>query len=285
MSNRNRVSDLTFIVGLLIFQALAFITRAALQAELTNRGVAARLAADLTYLFAPIVVALFLLPGWRTHWGYLKRRFRIGGCNRRMIVTAIAVGVLLRLSWWGQISVVAVLRAIMGQPQSTEGPLIWLACPPASSLAAYFLAMVVLAPLYEETVNRGFILERLLARSAGAARGRVHAIVVSSVLFAVFHTPDTMPTAFICGLVLALLARSSGSLWPPVIAHATFNALIVIDWFCLRIIWVPGEASPGTVLFGAGGGIVALATLLASGLLAKHATPGPCTDPMSPSER
>ncbi len=100
-----------------------------------------------------------------------------------------------------------------------SGPLGWL-----SSIAAIAVAPAVC----EEILFRG-LLTPVLRKAAGP----VLAIVVSAALFGAIHV-DTMrdgssvyyrvPFAFVLGLLLAKLRLDTGSLWPPMIAHATLNA-------------------------------------------------------------
>lgn len=89
-------------------------------------------------------------------------------------------------------------------------------------------AIAVAPAVCEEILFRG-LLTPVLNRAAGA---RV-AIVVSGALFGAIHI-DAMrdgtsvyyrvPFAFLLGMLLAKLRLDTGSLWPPVIAHATLNA-------------------------------------------------------------
>jgi membrane protease YdiL (CAAX protease family) len=94
--------------------------------------------------------------------------------------------------------------------------------------ALSIVAIAVAPAICEEIVFRG-LLTPVLNRAAGA----LAAMVVSGALFAVIHI-DTMrdgtsvyyrlPFAFLLGALLARLRLDTGSLWPPVIAHATLNA-------------------------------------------------------------
>ena len=85
--------------------------------------------------------------------------------------------------------------------------------------AADFLAAVVVAPLIEEAVYRGFILGGLLRRYSAPT-----AILVSAVLFALAHlNPYQFVTAFSGGLLLGWIYVRTRSLWPCVILHALTN--------------------------------------------------------------
>lgn len=89
-----------------------------------------------------------------------------------------------------------------------EGPFIWL-----------FLANVVMAPLVEEILFRGLILDRMRrVMPVGWA------LVLSSVFFGLMHGQ----IIWICytalvGLVLGLVAWKTGSTWAPMFMHFVFN--------------------------------------------------------------
>jgi CAAX protease family protein len=93
--------------------------------------------------------------------------------------------------------------------------------PPLTRTALALLAATV-APLCEEAAFRGFLLTALRTRHPVR-----HAIALSTVLFAVMHLdPVRLPALLVLGAVFGWLAWRSGSLWPPILAHATNNALV-----------------------------------------------------------
>lgn len=76
-------------------------------------------------------------------------------------------------------------------------------------------------PLTEEIFFRGFVFTGLTHRwgVSGAAVG-------SALIFAAFHLhPGVLVPIFFTGLLLAVLYRFTGSLWPPILAHAGQNAV------------------------------------------------------------
>ena len=88
--------------------------------------------------------------------------------------------------------------------------LLWLAIP-----------LVVLAPIVEELLFRGLLYRYLRGRV-----GVVAAVVISALVFAVLHV--VIPPLFVMGIVLAVLAERTGSLWPGIVLHATNNGLVVL---------------------------------------------------------
>lgn len=83
-----------------------------------------------------------------------------------------------------------------------------------------FVTLVVAAPLFEEVIFRGIILESTRLRY-----GVVAAWLVSSLIFGVVHmNPAVVVNAAIMGLILGFIYLASGSLWPAIILHAFNNA-------------------------------------------------------------
>lgn len=84
------------------------------------------------------------------------------------------------------------------------------------------LAVIAILPgLCEELVVRGVLLPSLV-RPMGAAG----AVVGSAFLFAAMHAdPYRFLFTLTVGLVLGVLRLRTGSLWPPIFAHVTLNAL------------------------------------------------------------
>ncbi len=81
----------------------------------------------------------------------------------------------------------------------------------------------LVAPFVEEMFFRGFVLAALLQ-----VMGRISAVVVGSLLFAVSHLVVTaMLPVFVTGLILSCLYIKTRSIWPPFAAHAAQNLLVV----------------------------------------------------------
>ena len=80
-----------------------------------------------------------------------------------------------------------------------------------------------LAPISEELFFRGFVFSGLRSRMS-----LWPAAVISGLVFGLVHAPTGITTVVplaVLGAVLAWLYDRTGSLWPPVIAHAFNNAL------------------------------------------------------------
>ncbi|MFP4502204.1 MAG: CPBP family intramembrane glutamic endopeptidase [Candidatus Hydrogenedentota bacterium] len=93
------------------------------------------------------------------------------------------------------------------------------------------ITLVVLAPIGEELLFRGAIVDGLTVR-----RGPVAAMVVSGVLFGLIHlTPWQGVPIIVIGVVLAWWRLATGSVWLCVYGHAINNALVFIATMCLPV--------------------------------------------------
>lgn len=82
------------------------------------------------------------------------------------------------------------------------------------------ITIVVLGPIVEEIVFRGFVLRRLRARYRLGI-----AIMVSSLIFGAFHFNQGFLGSFVNGIVYAILAVKFASLYAPIIVHGAYNAI------------------------------------------------------------
>lgn len=83
------------------------------------------------------------------------------------------------------------------------------------------VTVVVMAPLFEEVIFRGVLLESTRARY-----GVVAAWLLSSAIFGIVHVhPTVVVNAFVMGLVLAFIYLRTDSLWSAIILHAVNNGI------------------------------------------------------------
>ena len=86
------------------------------------------------------------------------------------------------------------------------------------------ISVVVMAPIFEEIMCRGIILESIKSRY-----GTWIAWIISSIFFAIIHgEPILVINAFFMGLVLGFVYIQSKSIFAPIILHAINNALAYI---------------------------------------------------------
>ena len=90
------------------------------------------------------------------------------------------------------------------------------------------LMLAILAPVLEEVLFRGILLEAVREKYSS---GR--AIVVSALMFGVIHIiPQQVVNAFVIGLILGFIYVRTNSLWPVIIIHALNNAMayVIMQW-------------------------------------------------------
>jgi sodium transport system permease protein len=150
--------------------------------------------------------------------------FRIAGASPVALLAAAAIGLAMPV-------LNATLIELVGTPPPSEEMIRIEREMTAFVQAAPFLAALVFGVLpafCEELFFRGFILSGFV--SAFRGKGAVaRAVVLTSVLFAVFHIfPEKWLPTFLVGLLLGFLAVRTGSIWPGIVAHAVNNASAVL---------------------------------------------------------
>lgn len=105
----------------------------------------------------------------------------------------------------------------------------------AGPMAPLWLALVVMAPLIEETLFRGFLIRGLAASRLGAAG----AVAVSALLWAGIHIQYDlydMTGIFLLGLLFGAMRLATGSTLLPMGIHAGVNAFAI-----LQVGWLVGN--------------------------------------------
>ncbi len=255
----------TSIVAILLATVAALVARSWLQLRLLGENMAPQTAADLSFLLVPFVLAVLLFPLWRSERAYLLTRFRIADLTLKLVVTAFMIGILLRLLWWGQL-VFGISFGLhpLSDSAPVVGPVFSFQCPGPALMTLSVLVLSVLTPVIEEVVHRGYILTAL------RKRGMLVAIVVSAIVFAVFHKLASLPFAFFGGIIFGLQYWKSGSLWPSLITHSTVNTLVIFDWRCLTGQWNPVRAELPLLLPGAVAAIVIVVCVAALTILLRR---------------
>ncbi len=161
------------------------------------------------------ILLLVPLLGWMFLRGFSWREtFALRPASAKMVLLAVGLGVLV----WFPANAAAVpfewmLSKIGAAPEFPT---------PQTTVQMVVLGvmLVVAAPLVEEPMFRGFVLRGWLPVGSGAA------ILVSGVLFGMLHAQLAQLVALvIVGVLLGVVALRSGSIFPPMALHATFNAI------------------------------------------------------------
>jgi membrane protease YdiL (CAAX protease family) len=93
-----------------------------------------------------------------------------------------------------------------------------------TNLIMLFSLLVLLSPITEEIIFRGYIQEYFRQRL------KVEwAIVISALVFSLFHPFDFFPYAFVSGVFLSYLRESTGSLIPGIVVHLLNNLIGFIE--------------------------------------------------------
>ncbi len=85
------------------------------------------------------------------------------------------------------------------------------------------LLIVLVAPITEELMFRGYVQEYF--------RGRLKAewaILMSALIFSLFHPIQLFPQVFIAGVFLSYLREASGSILPGIVVHVLNNAVGIL---------------------------------------------------------
>lgn len=115
-------------------------------------------------------------------------------------------------------------------------------------------AAAVLPALVEELMFRGLVTRAFEKRS------HAEMVLVPSILFGLFHLePTQIAGTIVLGVAFGLTRLYSGSLVPSVLAHAAYNAVVILD---VRFTGRLGDHALHFGRVGGGLGVAALGTLL-----------------------
>lgn len=134
------------------------------------------------------------------------------------------------VKWLGVLAIFIVAVELLGwvlqRPSVPE--FMKIAYLSAQPVALLWLAVVVAAPVFEETFFRGFLHKGLASSRLGA----VGASVITAALWALIHMQYDaydMTIIFLTGLLLSWARVRSGSLLVPIAMHATFNLVAMVQ--------------------------------------------------------
>lgn len=98
----------------------------------------------------------------------------------------------------------------------------WGSGPVALGMAV--ASTVIIAPIAEELMFRGYVLE-----SIRKMHGDWVAVVISALIFGLVHfEPYTIGLAAIGGLIYGYIRVRTGSLWPSIIGHMLWNGIALV---------------------------------------------------------
>lgn len=196
-----------------------------------DAGAQSQLTQFLYYiLFVALPVMLYARrdPGITSHLRIEPLKGRVAALS---VLTA-AVAVLF-------INCVSQLWFILVQCMGGTIPASGVAVPTTvRGLASAVILSAVLPGICEELLFRGLML------SAWEERGSLRAVTTVSLLFTLLHGNLLgIPSEFICGVLLACIVISSGSLFAGMVFHTVFNSTLLIASYWARTVETDAEAA------------------------------------------
>lgn len=95
----------------------------------------------------------------------------------------------------------------------------------AGEMIFKLLTLLVLAPILEELLCRGILMQYL------KRYGLAVSLIVSSLCFALLHfDPTSLVVIFFVGMLLGMIKVSTGSLWASIIAHSVNNLVAMTEF-------------------------------------------------------
>ena len=156
----------------------------------------------------------------------VSRYLGFGRISWRLVITAVVVFVVAFGVILGLESLYASV-AHSGSAEAANSSFMTDTYQTAACLPLLWIAVVLFAPVFEETFFRGFLF-------AGLERSRIGAvgtIILTSLVWASLHLQYNlmgMVTIVILGLVLGTVRFKTRSLWPAIMIHALWNAAALL---------------------------------------------------------
>lgn len=224
----SRVLSVPFAFGIIIFSFLCSLLIAGIFSALDpallsgeDLGIFSYLALFFAQIFLVAPIALFLFKN-----GYkLSDNFRFKSLSRNLLFYSLTLsfGVVLISS---ELNI--IIDSIFPLPDSFLNLDSLLSPENPFSLILVFLTVVVVAPIGEEMVFRGF-LQRFLETSWGDI---TRAILVSSLFFTLIHfNPYWAIQIYLMGLILGYLSWLTKSIYPSILLHMSINGTSMLFIF------------------------------------------------------
>lgn len=176
-------------------------------------------ATDLYYVVILAGTWVLVVRRYGAGWASLGLRLPTRAAWLPVVATmgglaAAFVAALLGLTWaLGALGLPAVLAPVATTP-----------APGDPLFIATVLGSVALTPVAEEVLFRGVLYQSLRQRG-----GVVFGIAVSALLFAAVHLrPAAAPELFVLGALLAIAFERTRSLYPSILLHAAYNAVVIM---------------------------------------------------------
>lgn len=131
--------------------------------------------------------------------------------------------------WLGVLLLFAVASELLSQHLQRDIP-VWMTdiYKTAGSLGLLWVTLVIAAPLFEEILVRGFMLEGF----RHTYLGDLGAVLITAALWAAVHIQYEFYeifSIFVIGIILGYARLKSGSLYTPIILHAVMNFIATLQ--------------------------------------------------------
>lgn len=176
---------------------------------------------DLRMLYAvKITVVIGLL--WTMRSAYSELHWPINS-NFRTWVIAIIAGILVFVAWINLLADWMVMGEAVGFDPRDNNEVDWFL------VTVRLIGAALVVPVMEELFWRSFLM-RWLAHpnflAVNPAQVGVKAFCITAILFAIAHS--LWFAGLFAGIVYNMLYMRSGTLWSPILAHATTNGILGI---------------------------------------------------------
>jgi len=168
------------------------------------------------FVFAVIITVTLAITGSQRQLLALRRPYSW----RRAAALAVPVFIVVF------VAITAIDQALHGSKEQGLVPKHWEPSH-ASAFAANFVVVALIAPVAEELLFRGLGFSLLLPRL-----GRWPTIIAIGIAFGLYHgLVEALPELALFGCALAWLRARTGSVFPGMLAHATFNTIGLLSVF------------------------------------------------------
>lgn len=211
---------LPIVLTLLLSQLTAYQPIGAFMDAYARGDILANFVLALADGFASLILIRYYLRRYQTSWRALGlRRFNIIQAVGWIFLALVIFAGALALAFWLTQLIYPTFNPEQGQDNQFTNPDTVLA------IRISFLALVIVPPIVEEVIFRGFIFAGMAGRM-----GVVPGAVISSLLFGAAHWQANISIyTFVLGLLLCLLYRRAGSIWPGVLLHGVNNYLAFME--------------------------------------------------------
>jgi membrane protease YdiL (CAAX protease family) len=157
------------------------------------------------------------------------REFGFRKFSPKVALVSLAIAVAIMII--GTIVVFAIVSALYPQVDLEQAQdVVFKNAANVPQIILAFIALVVIAPLAEESIFRGLLLPAFAKKI-----GFIMAAIVTSIMFGAIHGQlNVAIVTFILGLLLAWMYKRTNSLWPAIMLHSLKN-LIAFALIYLKI--------------------------------------------------